>query len=230
MDGAAFFDLDKTVISRSSMVAFGRPLLDAGMINRRLVVQAAWRNLVFGLAGASPARIERYRRSAMSIIEGWEAARVRAVVEGSLDEAIGPVVFAEAIDEVGVHRAAGRRTVLASAGPVEIVEPVAAMLGFDAHLASVADVDADGRYTGRSDRWLHGAEKAVAVRAMAAADGIDLATSWAYSDAASDVPLLEAVGTAVAVNPERALERIASERGWRVASWTRREGLPTPDA
>lgn len=225
-DGAAFFDLDKTVISRSSMVAFGRPLLDAGMISRRLVAQAAWRNLVFGRLGASPARIERYRQSAMSIIVGWEAARVRAIVEDSLVEAIGPVVFAEALDEVAAHRAVRRRTVLASAGPTEIVAPVAAMLGFDDHVASVAEVDDDGRYTGHSDRWLHGGEKAVAVQEMAERAGIDLGVSWAYSDAASDLPLLEAVGHPVAVNPERSLARIAIDRGWQIARWSRREGLP----
>lgn len=223
--GAAFFDLDKTVIARSSMVAFGPALLREGMISRRLAVQAAWRNLIFGRAGASAQRIERYRRSAQRIITGWDAARVRSVVHASLDDAIAPIVFAEAIEEAHSHRRAGRRTILASAGPVEIVEPVAELLGFDDHLASIAAIDSNGCYTGASVRWIHGDEKAAAVRAYATDHGIDLAQSWAYSDAASDAAMLEAVGHPVAVNAERALQRIARERDWPIVRFERREGL-----
>jgi HAD superfamily hydrolase (TIGR01490 family) len=223
--GAAFFDLDKTVIARSAMVAFGPALLRVGMITRRRALQAAWRNLVFGTLPATPARIERYRRSGQRIITGWRAARVEEIVAGALEEAIGPIVFAEALEEVERHRREGRPTVLASAGPIEIVDQVARLLGFDHALASVATIDADGRYTGDATAWLHGTGKAEAVRAFADEQGLDLAASWAYSDARSDLPFLSLVGNPVAVNPERPLARAARERGWPTVRWTRRDGL-----
>jgi HAD superfamily hydrolase (TIGR01490 family) len=223
--GAAFFDLDKTVIARSAMVAFGPALLRVGMITRRRAVQAAWRNLVFGALPATPARIERYRRSGQRIITGWRASRVEEIVADALEEAIGPIVFAEALEEVDRHRREGRPSVLASAGPIEIVEQVAHLLGFDHALASVATIDADGRYTGEATAWLHGVGKAEAVRAFAQEHGFDLSASWAYSDARSDLPFLALVGNPVAVNPERPLARAAAERGWPAVRWTHRDGL-----
>jgi hypothetical protein len=119
-----------------------------------------------------------------------------------------------------------------SASPAEIVAPLADHLGVDGFLATVAEVDADGRYTGRVELYCYGAEKVVAMRALAVAESIDLERSAAYSDSATDEPMLAAVGHPVAVNPDRELLRIARERGWEVRWFVRpirlRDRIPRP--
>ena len=142
-----------------------------------------------------------------------------------MDAVILPVAFTDAIDAIESHRRAGQRVYLVSAAPEEVVAPLAARLGVDGAIASQAAVDANGIYTGRMDRYVYGPAKAEAVAEFARRDGIDLADSWAYSDSATDLPMLEAVGHPVAVNPDRALRRIAAERGWEIRRF-KRLGLP----
>ena len=211
---AAFFDLDKTVIAKPSMVAFGRPLYDAGMISRWLIARAMWSNLLFHYLGADEERMRKFRESALRITRGWDQALISGVVRDALHEVIEPIVYDEALDLIREHRDAGRRVFIISASPEEIVAPLAQYLGVDEAIASRAELDADGRYTGNVEFWSYGPYKAEAIHAAAARYGIDLAASYAYSDSATDVPMLEAVGHPVAVNPDRDLARIARERGW----------------
>jgi haloacid dehalogenase-like hydrolase len=117
---------------------------------------------------------------------------------------------------------------LVSAAPSEIVEPLADHLGAHEALASVARVDQDGRYTGDVERYAYGPEKASLIRRVAAQNGIDLSASWAYTDSATDVPMLETVGHPVAVNPDRALRRIAQLRGWDTVRFTRTPAPTSP--
>ena len=221
---AAFFDLDKTVIAKASMVAFGGTFRRAGFINRRLLLRAAWSGLIFHHFGADDARMHRFRESALRITKGWDQARISAVVHETLTEVIGPIVYDEAIGEMDRHRAEGRRIYLVSASPSEIVEPLGAYLGVDESIASRARVDAGGRYTGEVELYAYGPFKAEVVREVAERDGIDLSRSWAYSDSVTDLPLLQAVGHPVAVNPDRALAREARSRGWEVRTF--RHGVP----
>ena len=223
---AAIFDLDKTVISRAAMVAFARPLYATGMISRRLVFQAAWRNLVFTKLGASEERMRRYRESGLEIVRGWDADRVEEIVRTTLPDVIAPYVYPEARQLIAHHQEAGRRVFLISASPREIIVPMAEYLGITSFVCSEAEIDDDGRYTGRALSWAHGPHKAAALREVVERDAIDLSASYAYSDAATDVPLLEMVGHPVAVNPERALTRVAKERGWEI----RRFRLDAPAA
>ena len=138
-----------------------------------------------------------------------------------LASAIDPITYAEARALMDEHRRLGRQVYLVSAAPAEIVEPLAEHQGAHEALASVARVDRNGRYTGDLERYAYGAEKAALIRHLAARDGLDLAGSWAYSDSATDLPMLEAVGHPVAVNPDRALRRIAQLRGWQVLRFDR---------
>jgi phosphoserine phosphatase len=117
---------------------------------------------------------------------------------------------------------------LVSAAPVEIVEPLARHLGTDGALASVPRIDADGCYTGELERYAYGPAKASLVRELAKRENIDLDGSYAYSDSATDVPMLEAVGHPVAVNPDRALARTARARGWEIRRFDRTIERPTP--
>jgi HAD superfamily hydrolase (TIGR01490 family) len=213
---AAFFDLDKTVIAQPSMVAFGRPLYKAGMISRWLIVRAMWSNTLFHYMGADEERMRKFRESALRVTAGWDQALISAIVRDTLIEVIEPIVYDEALDLIREHQAAGRRVFIISASPEEIVAPLAQYLGVDEAIASRAELDDDGRYTGNVEFWSYGPYKADAMREVAERQGIDLDASYAYSDSATDVPMLEAVGHPVAVNPDRELARVAQQRDWEV--------------
>jgi HAD superfamily hydrolase (TIGR01490 family) len=221
---AAFFDLDKTVIAKASMVAFGRPLYKAGMISRWLVARAMWSQFVFHQLGADEERMQKFRESALRITRGWDQAHISAIVRETLTEVIDPIVYDEALDLIHEHRAAGRRVYLISASPEEIVAPLARYLGVDEAIASRARLDDQGRYTGEVEFYSYGPYKAEAILDAARVHDIDLSASYAYSDSATDLPMLETVGHPVAVNPDRELARIARDRGWEVRLF--RHGVP----
>jgi HAD superfamily hydrolase (TIGR01490 family) len=211
---AAFFDLDKTVIAKASLVAFGRPLYDAGMISRAVIARALWSNFLFQHLGAGEDRMRKFRGSALRITRGWDQALVSAIVRDTLVEVIEPIVYAEALDLIGEHKRAGRRVFLVSASPEEIVAPLAQFLGVDEAISSRAELDEEGRYTGEVEFWSYGPYKVEAMHAVAERYGIDLDRSYAYSDSITDVPMLETVGFPIAVNPDRDLARTARDRGW----------------
>lgn len=221
---AAFFDLDKTVIAKASMVAFGRPLLDAGFISRRMMARALWSQLVFHYLGAGEERMRKFRESALRITRGWDQARISALVGENLTEVIEPIVYEEALELIREHRAAGRRVFIVSASPYEIVFPLAGYLGVDDAIATRARIDGEGRYTGEVEFYSYGPFKAEAMREIAARDGIDLEGSYAYSDSITDLPMLEAVGHPVVVNPDRDLGRVARRNEWEVRIF--RTGIP----
>jgi HAD superfamily hydrolase (TIGR01490 family) len=229
---AAFFDLDKTVIAKASMVAFSGPLHRAGLVSRRMLLRAAWGQLVYVQLGASAEKLDRLRESVLRLTRGWDQAQISSIVREALDEVIEPIIFEEAVELIEHHRAEGHRVVIVSASPEEVVAPIARRLGVDEAIATRAELDEAGRYSGRTERYVYGPEKAVAIAEMAERDGIDLARSWAYSDSVTDVPMLSAVGHAVAVNPDRDLARVARSQGWEVRRFTRtvamRDRRPVP--
>lgn len=217
--GAAFFDLDKTVIAGSSALAFSRPFRRRGLINRRAVLRSGYAQLLLVLAGADADTMENLRRRITALCTGWEVAQVQAIVAETLHEIVVPLVYAEATELIAAHRAAGEEVVVLSASGQEVVEPIAVLIGADRCLATRMGV-ANGRYTGVVDYYCYGEEKARAARDIAAARGYRLADCRAYSDSITDLPLLEAVGHPTAVNPDRALRRVALERGWPILTFT----------
>jgi HAD superfamily hydrolase (TIGR01490 family) len=231
---AAFFDLDKTVIDRASIAAFGRPFMRGGLINRRVVARAALSQLIYLYFGADEERLVRVRQSMLAMTKGWDRDQVRQIVRETLLETIEPIMYAEALELMELHRAAGHRVYLVSASPEEIVLPLTDMLGVDGAICSRGEVDDEGRYTGRMAFYAYGPEKATAIRELAERTGIDLTASSAYSDSATDLPMLEAVGRPVAVNADRALAKVARERGWETLQFTKpirlrdRVGRTTP--
>lgn len=232
MRAAAFFDLDKTVIAKASMVAFSRPLHRAGLLSRRMLLRAAWGQLVYAQFGASPAKLAKLRDSVLRLTRGWDQAQISAIVREELVDVVEPIVFDEALDLIAEHRAAGHRVFIVSASPEEIVAPLAQFLGVDEAIATRAELDAEGRYTGRTERYCYGPEKVAAIEEVARHEDISLAASYAYSDSATDLPMLEAVGHPVVVNPDRELLRVARARGWEVRRFSRRvplrERVPMP--
>jgi HAD superfamily hydrolase (TIGR01490 family) len=217
---AAFFDLDKTIIAKSSVLAFGRPFYQNGLLNRRAVLRSAYAQFVFALAGADEDQIERMRAYLTAMCAGWDVAQVREIVSETLHEIIDPIVYDEAVELIGMHKAAGRDVVIVSSSGEEVVGPIGAMLGADEVVATKMVVGEDGTYTGEISLYAYGPEKAVAIRALAEQRGYDLANSYAYSDSATDSPMLEAVGHPFAVNPDRALRKLATERDWPVLTFS----------
>jgi HAD superfamily hydrolase (TIGR01490 family) len=218
---AAFFDLDKTVIARAALVAFSRPLHRAGYLSRWLVLRALYGHFVFHYLGADEERMAKMRESALRVTRGWHQATIRDLVEETLLEVIDPIVYAEALDLIREHQDAGRRVYLISASPEEIVAPLGRHLGVDQVIATTCRLDDEGRYTGEVDLYAYGPFKAEAMEREAAEHGIDMAASYAYSDSATDVPMLRSVGHPVAVNPDRDLLKVARVEGWDIEVFDR---------
>jgi HAD superfamily hydrolase (TIGR01490 family) len=214
---AAFFDLDKTVICRASIAAFGRPFYKGGLINRRTVLRAIYAQLVYLHLGASEEKLERIRESVLKLTEGWSKERVSEIVSEALEQIVEPIIYAEAADLIEHHKDEGRLVVLVSASPEEIVSPLARYLGADRVIASRAGLDEEGRYTGAMEFYAYGEYKAEAIRDLAVTENIDLEASYAYTDSFTDLPMLEVVGHPVAVNPDRVLGRYAREHDIEVA-------------
>jgi HAD superfamily hydrolase (TIGR01490 family) len=211
---AAFFDLDKTVIAKSSALAFGRPFYRDGLITRRALVKGAYAQLAFKLGGrADEQSMIRIRDYLAELVKGWRVEQVNQIVAETLHELINPFVYAEAAALIEEHQAAGRDVVLVSASGEEMVRPIGELLGVTDVIATRMVV-AEGRYSGAIEFYAAGAAKVTAVRELAEERGYDLADSYAYTDSVTDAPLLEAVGHPTAVNPDRGLRRLAAERGW----------------
>ena len=215
-ESAAFFDLDKTIIAKSSVLAFGKELYREGLLSRRSIVRSAYAQVIFMLVGADEAKMEKVRVAMMQMIQGWNRDHVAAIVRETLDEIVTPIIFAEALDLIDDHHAAGRHVVIVSSAPEEVVRPLGEFLGVDDVVATRAAVDATGNYTGELERYVYGPHKATEIRAYALRHGIDLAESFAYSDSITDEPMLRATGHPVAVNPDRDLARLARAEGWEI--------------
>jgi HAD superfamily hydrolase (TIGR01490 family) len=213
---AAFFDLDKTIVSRSSSLALGRPLYRAGMVSRGQLMRGAYAQLVYLLIGADEERMERLKEGMLQLTKGWDRSQVEQLVEDVVLEVIDPIVYQEALDLLAEHRAAGRRIFIVSSSPEEVVRPLAKHFGVSGVIATRAAVGEDNRYTGELEFYAFGEQKATAIRELAERAGVDLDASFAYSDSITDVPMLEAVGHPVAVNPDRDLRRLAEEREWEI--------------
>ena len=216
---AAFFDLDKTVIAKSSLVALGPELHARGLLHRRTLIRAGIGQLWFQRFGADERRLERVRETVLKITRGWDRDEVRQLVKETLNDAIEPLIYAEALELIDYHMAQGEEVYLVSSAPAEIVEPFAELLGLTGAISSEATVDEFGKFTGEMEFFAQGPNKALAIRALAQRRDIDLVESAAYSDSETDVPMLEAVGRPYAVNPDRVLARIAHERAWPILTF-----------
>jgi HAD superfamily hydrolase (TIGR01490 family) len=225
---AAFFDLDKTLISRSSTLAFVPSFYRHGMISRSQAMRGACAQLAFRLAGAGHNQMERIRDQVSALCKGWDAEEISRIVTADLAAVIGPLVYAEARGLLARHLASGRDVLIASTSGQEIVSPIAVMLGACAAVATKLEV-ADGRYTGCVEYYAYGQAKADGVAELAAQRGYRLADCYAYSDSATDLPLLELVGHPHVVNPDRALRKAARARDWPVLTFSQAgSGGPVP--
>lgn len=228
---AAFFDLDKTIIAKSSTLAFSKPFFDQGLLNRRAVLKSSYAQFIFLLSGADHDQMDRMRTHMTNMCTGWDVAQVKSIVNETLHDIVTPLVFAEAADLIAAHKLCGRDVVVVSASGEEIVAPIARALGAT-HAMATRMVTEDGKYTGEVAFYCYGEGKVQAIRELAAREGYPLEHCYAYSDSITDLPMLEAVGNPSVVNPDRGLRREATERGWPVLSFSRpvslRDRIPAP--
>ena len=228
---AAFFDLDKTVIAKSSTLAFSKPFFNQGLLNRQAVLKSTYAQFLFLMSGADHDQMDRMRSYLTNMCTGWDVEQVKSIVAETLHDIVDPLVFAEAANLIADHKLCGRDVVVVSASGEEIVSPIARELGADHSMATRMVVE-DGKFTGDVDFYCFAEGKVQAIEDLAAREGYALEHCYAYSDSITDLPMLSAVGHPAVVNPDRALRKEAVARGWPVLTFTRpvslRDRLPAP--
>lgn len=217
---AAFFDLDKTVIAKSSTLTFGKSFYQGGLINRRAALRTAYIQFVFLAGGADHDQMERMREHLSAMCRGWNVQQVREIVAETIHDLIDPIIYDEAASLIEQHHLAGRDVVIVSTSGMEVVEPIGQMVGADRVVATRMVVE-DGCFTGEVEYYAYGPTKAEAIAELAESEGYDLSRCYAYSDSATDLPMLESVGHPHAVNPDRALRKEALAREWPVLTFSR---------
>ena len=214
--GAAFFDLDKTLMAGSSGMVFARVANRKGFVPRGQLARWGWDHLRYRLRGHSDeqtnAVIDVAKRVFAEIPERDVERMAPEVLAGIL-----PRIYPQMLDEVHRHQDEDRATFIVSAAGNELVKALAAVLGMEGGIGTRWEVGADGRFTGEMDGpFLYGKGKVEAMRRFAAKHEIDMDASFAYSDSVSDLPMLRSVGHAVVVNPDADLLEIARQEGWQV--------------
>jgi HAD superfamily hydrolase (TIGR01490 family) len=217
---AAFFDLDKTVIAKSSLIALGPEFHARGMLRRRTLAWGVISQMLFLRFGADEEKLTKIRESVLKITKGWDANEIRELVDETINELIEPLIYDEALELIDHHLSQGDEVWLVSMSPTQVVEPFAKLLGITGAIASRAKIDENGKFTGEMEFFAQGEHKAVAIKELAQKRGIDLSESFSYSDSATDIPMLQVVGHAFAVNPDKELTKTAHDNEWPILSFT----------
>lgn len=223
MAAGAFFDLDRTLLSRSSSLALAESFRRRGLIGRRQAAKARLAQRLFVRFGASHGRAGQTATAAVSALRGLPVETLLEIIEEAWEPVLRPLVYREALEHAAEHAAREEPVFVVSGALQEVADVFARELRLSGALGSLAEVR-DGVFTGVLERQLLGPAKAGALAALAAERGLELDASTAYSDSHSDLPFLEAVGSPVAVNPDRDLRRVAGERGWPVRIFSRTLG------
>ncbi|MFF6960417.1 HAD-IB family hydrolase [Streptomyces sp. NPDC008317] len=217
---AAFFDLDNTVMQGAAIFHFGRGLYKRKFFDTRDLLRFAWQQTYFRMAGnEDPEHMRDVRESALSIIKGHRVEELMSIGEEIYDEYMAGKIWPGTRALAQAHLDAGQRVWLVTAAPVETATIIARRLGLTGALGTVAE-SIDGVYTGHLvGEPLHGPAKAEAVRALAAAEDLDLSLCAAYSDSSNDIPILSLVGHPYAINPDSRLRKHARAEGWRLRDY-----------
>ena len=211
----AFFDVDNTLLHGASLFTLANAARRLGMVQRRDIVRFAWKAFRFRRRGENLDVLDQVRQRALQLLGGWQPDRLHALA-GDVVDRLHPRLWPETMALLREHRANGHQVWLLSATPDFLVTELAARIGASGGLGTPLQI-VDGAFTGRfAGPTMHADEKAVAARRLMAEGHADPADSYAYSDSINDLPLLTAVGTPVAINPDRALAVHARTAGWRV--------------
>jgi HAD superfamily hydrolase (TIGR01490 family) len=213
---AAFFDLDRTMMAGSSGMHFARAAYRSGMVGRAQLTRWAAEHVRFRLRGSTDEQTAQVLSQVKELLAGVPERDIERLAPDLLAGVL-PRIYPEMLDEVRAHEDAGRPTFIVSAAGNGLVEMLARVLGMQGGIGTRYEVDGDGLLTGRIvEPFVYGEGKVAAMERFAAEHGVDLDESWAYSDSASDLPMLRAVGNPVAVNPDPELAEVAAREGWRV--------------
>jgi len=230
---AAFFDVDNTMIRGASIYFFGKGMAGRGLITTSDLLRFGWQQLQFRVRGKENLEaVAEARDKALGLVAGKSVTDIVAYGEEIYDELMERRIWSGTRALAQQHLDAGQRVWLVTATPVELARIIAQRLGLTGALGTVSEVE-DGLYTGRLvGEPLHGPAKAEAVRALAEREGLDLSRCTAYSDSSNDVPMLSAVGHAVAINPDTELREEARRQGWvirdfRTGRRAAKIGIPT---
>ncbi|AGP31730.1 HAD family hydrolase [Corynebacterium terpenotabidum] len=221
----AVFDLDKTVIDTSASMAYRKPLADRGLISTGEMIRLLIMLGNYKLAGHDEETLDATRDTLVEMVRGRRVADLGDVAHEALHEVIVPFIYAEARDLIAAHHAAGHKVAMITASARILVTPIAEELGVDHLIATELAVGEDGTFTGDVLFFCKGAGKVEGLQTLAADHGYDLPASYAYSDSATDLPLLDAVGHPVPVNPDKALRKESVARGWETLTFERPEPL-----
>ena len=231
--GAAFFDVDNTMMMGASIYHFAKGLAARKYFTSRDVASFVWQQAKFRVAGTeNPEDLGRVRDNALAFVAGRTVEEIVTAGEEIYDESMADRIWTGTRALAQQHLDAGQRVWLITATPIELASLISKRLALTGALGTVSEIE-DGIYTGRLvGEPMHGEAKAVAIRALAQREGLDLARCAAYSDSANDVPMLSMVGRPVAVNPDSELRAIARARGWEIRDFrtgrkAARIGLPT---
>lgn len=213
----AFFDVDNTLVRGASVYYVGRAAFRRGLISWRDVSVFAWHQFRFLAVGENHRHLRSARTRALGLVRGHQSESIVALTRDVYLEDIVPNLLAEMVDRAKAHVTDGHEVWLVTATPTVLAEVIVEGIGVTGALGTGVEISDDGRFTGEIlGDLMHGPEKARVAIAFAAERGADLADCIAYSDSANDIPLLEAVGTAIAVNPDKRLAAHAALRGWDV--------------
>lgn len=212
---AAFFDLDRTLIRGSANYPLAIAAFRSGHVPWRDLVKDTFTALTFHRKGSTDAGSHALRERILGAVAGLPQAEIIHLADAIVPKVVGRVIpesaalLREAAD-------AGHHRIVVSASPIELVGRISDALGLEGAVATRSELD-NGCYTGRlAGEFCYGHGKVIEIEKLAAERGYDLTRSWAYSDSISDLPMMERVGNAVAVNPDKELRRLAGERGWRI--------------
>src|SRR6201996_8248215 len=218
---AAFFDLDKTLMAGSSGMQFARVAARGGVVGRAQLARWGVEHLRYRVRGTTDEKTNEVLKVARDLITGVPAKTIERMGPEVM-AAILPRVYPQMLEEVHAHQDAGRATFIVSAAGNDVVETLAVVLGMEGGIGTRYEVDGEGNFTGRLDGpFVYGPGKVTAMEEFARRHDIDLSESYAYSDSLSDLPMLRAVGTPVAVTPAPPLAAIAKEEGWQTLRFER---------
>lgn len=223
---AAFFDLDKTIIATSSAFAFGKEFMHNGLITPTEALQLSLAKTSFMMAGQSSQQMDATRDQLAKMVTGWSVDEVEAIAQQTMHTVLTPAIYSEARELITYHQAAGHEVIIISASARPLVQLIADELGVDQVVATELAAE-DGKFTGEVLYYCKGPAKAESLDRLAESRRYDLSRSFAYSDSATDIPMLEKVGNPVAVNPDRAMKKHALEHGWDIRTFKDPEPLFT---
>lgn len=219
LTAAAFFDVDNTMMEGASSFHYARGLASRKYFTTQDLVRFAWKQIKFRIGGENSGDMAAARQEALSFVAGRSVEQIISLGEEIYDETMADKIYPGTLEMARRHLDAGQRVWLITATPQELAQIIGQRLGLTGAMGTVAEVE-DGLYTGRLvGDLLHGKAKAAAVRGLAAREGLDLRRCTAYSDSVNDIPMLSAVGTAVAVNPDSELRDIAARRQWQIVDY-----------